>query len=324
MHRFLLRVSVWLFFAALIVGAPFTGARGQQTSSLNVTPAAGPNRPANVPDGYVVTPFGYFHASCVQGLAKGERMLTDGRIQRADGAIKAKVAACNSPHYLRSGVAANASATGATPEIDGWVEDANATTGSVTQSYGALIATWTVPSQPTADDGQVLYFFPGLEDINGVQSILQPVLGWYRGQWTLASWNCCLDGIVTHSPAVAVAPGDQVYGSMTNSCTPGALSCAAWNVLSVDLSTGESTTLEGTPSNGQTFNWAFGGVLEAYYVNRCEDYPPDHRLAFEQVILFDQNLKPVPKVKWTDSVGSATPQCHYNLAATYHKVTVWY
>jgi len=182
------------------------------------------------------------------------------------------------------------------PEINGWVESASITTGSPTKSYGALIATWTVPSQPYRDDGQVLYLFPGFEDINGTQSILQPVLGWYQGRWTIASWNCCLNGIVTNSPTVGVSTGDKIYGSITNSCPPGTRACAAWSVLSVDLSTGGSTTLGGTPSNGQVFNWAFGGVLEAYYVNSCDDYPSsDRQLTFEQVIVFDQNLHPLAR-----------------------------
>ena len=39
---------------------------------------------ATVPDGYVATPFGYFHHSCVRSLAKGEKLLPDGRVQHAD------------------------------------------------------------------------------------------------------------------------------------------------------------------------------------------------------------------------------------------------
>ena len=36
---------------------------------------AGPNRPPLVPEEYVVTPFGYFHPSCVVHLAEGEELL---------------------------------------------------------------------------------------------------------------------------------------------------------------------------------------------------------------------------------------------------------
>jgi DNA-binding transcriptional regulator of glucitol operon len=296
----------------------------QQAGSLNVHPAAGPNRPPNVPDGYVITPFGYFHASCVQSLAKGERLLADGRLQHADGNIEPNVAVCNYPHYTRGGIPLTAETNNA-PEINGWIESASITTGSATKSYGALIAVWTVPPQPSANDGQVLYFFPGFEDINNVQSILQPVLAWFQKEWTLASWNCCLNGITTNSPAVGVTPGDKIYGSVTSSCPPGTLSCATWNVLSLDLSTGESTTLSNTPSDGQVFNWAFGGVLEPYYVIKCDDYPPNRQLDFDAITVFNQDLHPVSSPKWTGSANStATPQCGYAVKETPHEVTLDY
>src|ERR1035441_2122355 len=82
---------------AIVFGVALAGALGevafsqvlasytQQASSLNMLPVAGQNRPATVPEGYVITPFGYFHPSCVQSLAKGERLLADGRVQHADG-----------------------------------------------------------------------------------------------------------------------------------------------------------------------------------------------------------------------------------------------
>jgi hypothetical protein len=36
---------------------------------------AGAHRPGNVPAGYVVTPFGYFHPSCVQSIAEDDALL---------------------------------------------------------------------------------------------------------------------------------------------------------------------------------------------------------------------------------------------------------
>ena len=273
----------------------FQPARAQTETSLhNTAPIAGPNRPATVPDGYVITPAGYFHSSCVRSLTKGERLLSDGRVQHNDGTVDQEAAVCAYPHYSPAGnkmgssasnksaqEAANTMATMA-PVINGYLLDANATTGSATTSYGALIARWTVPPQPTANDGQVLFFFPGFEDIDAVDSILQPVLGWYGspGQWTIASWNCCLNGIITNSPAVNVSPGDRIYGSITSTCIAGTLSCATWNVLTLDLSTGDSTTLGDTPSDGQIFNWAFGGVLEVDNIVSCDDFPPNGQLTF--------------------------------------------
>jgi hypothetical protein len=309
----------------------------QQVDPSSLPAAGGPNRPANVPGEYVITPFGYFHPSCVRSLVKGERQMRDGSVQHADGTIE-PVAACGYPHYMRGGIrtkAGNARTTtpneGNTestpsPTFSGWVESASINTGSPAQSYGGMIGTWTVPPQPAADDGQVLYFFLGFEDINHVESIIQPVLGWYQGHWTIASWNCCINGVVMNSPFVNVSSGDEIYGSVTSSCPAGTLSCATWNVLTLDMSTGESTTLGNTPSAGQVFNWAFGGVLEVYYVNTCDDYPSDGRLSFERIRVFDQNLHPVSDPKWSEATAPSTlqPQCGYEVEPARRIVTLEY
>ncbi len=299
----------------------FTQSLGGAVGAL---PLAGPNRPANVPSGYAVTPFGYFHPSCVRRLAKGERLLSDGRVQHADGTAENSAAACSYPTYTAAGLP-KAESFANLPQVNGWIENANITTGSASISYGALIATWTVPPHPSADDGQTLFFFPGFEDINDTQSILQPVLQWFHKQWSIASWNCCLGGIITESPAVNVSPDDEVYGSITSNCPPGTLSCDAWNVLSLDLSTGDSTTLSSTPSDGQIFNWAFGGVMEPYSVASCEDYPPNHRITFRHIRLFDQFLNPIADPEWTEVANSSQkPHCQYDTDARAHEVSLGY
>lgn len=325
--------------AFCLAGTAFAGALGQLASPSALAgdsqpavpinlPAARPNHAPKVPEGYVITPFGYFHPSCVQSLTRGERLTAEGRLQHADGTVEANVAVCNYQRYTPSGEPATASTgNGAAtlPEASGWIENASITTGSATKSYGALIALWTVPPQPTNNDGQTLYFFPGFEDINAVQSILQPVLGWYGGHWTIASWNCCLNNIVTESPAVNVAAGDEIYGSITSACSPGTLSCATWNVLSLDMSTGESTTLASTPSDGQVFNWAFGGVMEPYYIVSCKDYPPNSQVTFNDVTVFDQNLRPVSNPKWSGTSNTTqTPQCHYGVKPKLDEITLDY
>ncbi len=335
-------LSIRVLVAVSVFGVAFAGALGQlagdspQVSSRNVPPLAGPNRPANVPDGYVITPFGYFHPSCVQSLAKGERLLADGRIQHADGTAEEKVAVCNFPRYTPAGIPVNASTAQISPPqanrpggnasaaASGWIEQESITTGSATQSYGSLIAAWTVPPQPLANDGQTLFFFPGFEDINNTESILQPVLQWFDRQWAIASWNCCLNNITTESPVVNVSPGDEIYGSITSTCPPGTLSCPTWNVLSLDFSTGESTTLSDTPSQGQRFNWAFAGVLEPYSVITCDDYPPNRQTTFENET-FDEYLHPIANPRWGGSANTTqTPQCNYGVKATAHAATLSY
>jgi len=286
---------------------------------------AGPNRPAGVPDGYVITPFGYFHPSCVLQLAEAENLLADGRvIQHADGSIE-DVAACEYPRYTASGEIVTAGAQ--PPAIShSWIESAGATTST---SYGALMATWTVPPGPTTNDGQTVYFFPGLEDIDDVVSILQPVLGWnadFADAWGIASWNCCPSGITVESTPVRVKSGNEIKGTIRDACSAGTLSCSKWKVTSEDVSTGRSTTLNNTPSEGQTFNWAFAGALEVYNVVQCSDYPSNGSLTFSSVALYDYNFARITNPGWLINIWASglTPQCGYGGPVAPTKVTLDY
>jgi hypothetical protein len=263
---------------------------------------AGPNRPGNVPAGYVITPFGYFHPSCVQSIAEGEALLANGQVQHSDGSVSGKIN-CNYQRYSADGTPGVATQNQPNPELSGWVENANFT-APPNDSFSALFARSRVPSQPRAQDGQVLFLFPGLEDINNVQSILQPVITWSAGLWTVSNWNCCLSGITTQSTPMEVRPGDEIVSSITGDCLPEKRPCASWNIFSLDTRNGNSTTLAKTPSDGQVFNWAFGGVLEPYYVVSCDDYPRDLHETY-QVIVFDERFVPILDPKWTVS-GNTT------------------
>ncbi len=66
---------------------------------LNAQIAATTNRPASVPSDYVITPFGYFHPSCVREIKEGETVLADGRIRFNDGTEEAAAPFCNFPRY---------------------------------------------------------------------------------------------------------------------------------------------------------------------------------------------------------------------------------
>jgi hypothetical protein len=143
-----------------------------------------------------------------------------------------------------------------------WVEDASTTTSS---SYAYLYAYWTVPPAPSTNDGRTVFLFPGMEDYQDVVTIIQPVLGWnsdYRSAWGIASWNCCTSGITYESTPTRVNSGDTIYGYMIDTCPSGTLSCPTWDIVAVDVTLVTSSALLFTSSLGQTFNWAFAGVLE--------------------------------------------------------------
>jgi len=292
----------------------------------------GPNRPASVPGDYVITPFGYFHPSCVREIREGETLLADGRIRYQDGMEEANTPYCNYPRYTASGELVNEGATGVKrPFISWtWIEDAEVSTNT---SYGKIVATWTVPATPQSNDGQTLYFFPGFMDLENTQLIIQPVLGWNDGQygvgpWNIASWNCCPSGTANYSTPVTVSPGDTIQGTIKGTCKAGTQSCSKWNITTKDVTTRKSTTLRNTPSEGQTFDWAQSGVLEVYYIDQCSDYPPDGSITFSKVKLFDYNFKRIRKPAWAAwygvTPGQTTPWCNYNVTDTATSVTLSY
>jgi len=293
---------------------------------------AGANWPPQVPEDFVITPFGYFHPSCVLRIEEGDTLLADGRVRHADGMVDANVPVCNYPHYTPAGVLVPTDVRAASgaykPIIRGWLEYVSATTST---SYGEITATWTVPPQPATNDGQILFFFPGLEDINDVISILQPVLQFGQSAagggnyWAVASWNCCITGVAWYSPLLKVSPGDTILGEIIPMCKKGLEYCANWKVISEDETTGKKRTLSKTPAEGQVWNWGFGAVLEVYRVQQCSDFPANNSIVFT-VQLYDQNRNLIANPGWTGTpAGSGTsPWCNYDLSVTSTQETLEY
>src|SRR5208337_827034 len=210
--------------AAVSVVSFMTAAQAQQL--------AGSKRPAAVPADFVVTPFGFFHPSCVNHLAKGDVFRQDeGAIQRANGTYET-IRECAYPHFEADGtkVVGDVRPTGdgkSEPPYIGhsWIEYASIST---TANYGQILSEWDVPPAPNSNDGQVVYLFNGLEQSSGDVTIIQPVLGWnadYGSAWSIASWNCCKSGTVQEATPAPVNPGDHLVGWVYNNCSAGTTKC---------------------------------------------------------------------------------------------------
>ncbi|MGH8213072.1 MAG: hypothetical protein ACRESC_06475 [Gammaproteobacteria bacterium] len=277
------------------------------------------NAPRNIPSDYVVTPDGYFHPSCVDTVAPDESLDAYGNIINASGIVR-HLTPCAYPHYAPNGERLQGDAlprvsrfaTSASPTINGWV-----VTGQypvqATSSASYLSAEMGVPAPPPVQSGQVIYFFPGLEDFENVVTIVQPVLAWNGfndNGWTIASWNCCRNGRALHSAPVAVSTGDTILGRMKGvRCASG--SCALWSILSSDVTSGESTTLN-TSSYGQVFDWIFGGVLEAYGVSQCGHFPNATTEDFTGISVKHGNRPFTPP--WQQMLIANSPACGYSAA----------
>jgi len=296
----------------------------------------GSNRPATVPSDYVITPFGYFHPSCVRQVNLGETVLGDGRLRFEDGTEETVAPFCSFPRYTPTGELVVVGSANPKPlEISwSWIESGQVATST---TYDAVTATWTVPQTPTTDDGQTLFLFPALCHNHltppNEEPIIQPVLGWNDGQdagpWNITSWNCCPSGMAWQSTPVTVNPGDQIQGMVVTGC--GALEvteCSKWRITTQDVTTGGSTTLNITYPSLENFPWAQSGVLEVYSIYQCSDYPPDGSITFSNVALFDNHFRRITSPGWSPELfvtqGQTTPWCNYGVTVTDTSVTLTY
>lgn len=207
-----------------------------------------------------------------------------------------------------------------------WVIDASVTTtsspGRFYKSFGFLYGEWSVPPAPASNDGQTLYYFNGMEQLNDVVTIIQPVLGWnsdFASAWGIASWNCCEKGTTVEATPVQVNSGDTILGYMFDTCATGTKSCASWDIVTWDLQNDQYSELLMSPSSGQTFTWAFAGVLEVYNIVQCSDYPNppngtsggSHAISFNDTALYDAEFVQVDP-RWSVYVTPGlSPQCGY-------------
>ena len=276
---------------------------------------AGAKRPAAVPADYLITPFGYFHSSCVKHLAKGDEVRQDEKAIRHANGVSDNIQACAFPHFKADGTKIVGDERGVKDPSIGhaWVEYGSTTTST---SFSYLYAYWNVPPAPSTNDGQTIYLFPGMEDYADVVTIIQPVLGWnsdYASAWGIASWNCCVLGTVYEAPPTRVTSGDVILGYMFDTCASGTLSCPTWDIVTYDMDSGAYSELLNTSSFGQTFNWAFAGALEVYNVVQCGDYPSSGFTSFYNLGLYNYKWQKLANPAWsvTKLSSGLTPQCGY-------------
>jgi hypothetical protein len=274
--------------------------------------------PPGVPDDYEITPNGYFDSSCIQRIEGSDTVLDDNSVKHADGSIT-PAPVCTKPHYLRDGTRVEADqppflrkSTTAAPPLSsghGWVE----TEFTAPTPVSVLYTTWQVPNAPYYQAGQTIHLFPGLEP-NSESFILQTVLSFngffgetssgvnLANKWTIASWDCCLNGVQWYSTPLIVSPGQTIYGEMyttvdgshysTGYCTKAGV-CPNWNVVTYTDSAATELPVRG---NTQPMDYVFGGALEEYYVDNCAEYPDQYWIAFNEPLVYS--------TKGSDNIGT--------------------
>jgi len=157
---------------------------------------------------------------------------------------------------------------------NGWVEAAQWDTALKSgDNIDFLYGYWTVPSAPE-NDGALIFLFNGVEP-SPSGWIMQPVLqygdnGHFGGDyWVLASWLVHSNTDFYVSTPINVNPGDTIEGALWQTASGKTL---GYRVDASDQTTGQNSTLKLT-STGYQWIWAYAGVLEAYRVTSCSQFP---------------------------------------------------
>jgi hypothetical protein len=166
------------------------------------------------------------------------------------------------------------------PTGNGWVEDSNWVTPLKKKDNIEWIqGKWQVPWAPKST-GATIFLFNGVEPKSG-SWIMQPVLQYGPSHagggnyWTMASW--LVGSSVYVSSLTAVHAGDQLVG--TTDETSVASGKLEYLIDAYDATSGADSNLT-VHSKGIQWGWAFEGVLEAYNLTKCSDFPASGKTRF--------------------------------------------
>eukprot|EP01084_Bolivina_argentea_P123692 219191_1 len=177
-----------------------------------------------VPEGMVATPHGIRPIQCVHEVKDNNhiiRPLTDGVLVEYPGLQTEEwfpeLPECveNMKQLQAQRAERSLNLTNGGWEIYGGYNTKNA--------MGNFSAKYIVPNESPQNDGQILYYFLGMQD-NGENNltIIQPCIGYcpaaggcgsaygnYAG-WSMSSWNCCPSGETHYGKGVKLEPGVTV------------------------------------------------------------------------------------------------------------------
>jgi hypothetical protein len=274
-------------------------------------------------EGYVTTPGGLVHRSCMYELAEDEHVDDHRAIVGPDGSVRRQMAPCQYPRKAIPALQAQSELDPVQPPADsGWIENASYVSSHPVMDYSA---TFTVPSAPSKYASQLIYLFPGLVNTLGVTEIIQPVLqygnnGAFGGKyWCLANWWVTANESL-HTTCRKLTVGEAIRGRMVRTTSCSSAGCI-WNISSYN--TKNQTKLTLSVRTERTFDWIFAGVLEAYNVTACAQYPASYD-KFYNFSIKDSTNTVVTGEDWVGVVETHPTTCGKKVVATTTQVNLYY
>ncbi|AKB19204.1 MULTISPECIES: hypothetical protein [unclassified Methanosarcina] len=182
------------------------------------------------------------------------------------------------------------------PAFDGWIEysvDRNIDDLSMFRAY------WTVPSEPSNPDDDVVDFLFNAIEPYGESGIIQPVLEWNQAgsdRWTGASWSGA-NGVFFHSSRINVDVGDTIEGLMLWDDYHN-----RWYIGFEDVTDNNLVYIYSTDADDT--NLDVFTTLETYNVDDNADLPSD--TTFYNMLFKDTDDNTVT-VSWDERYGSGIP-----------------
>ena len=173
--------------------------------------------------------------------------------------------------------------------VNGWVEASQWEVSLKSPDNIDELAGYMHVPPPPQNSGALVYLFNGIEPAGG-NWIIQPVLQWgdnggFGGDYyVMASWlvGPTGSGIVLVSDPINVNVGDWIVGvTEQNGVTDTTLS---YDTNAEDNATNPATSsvLKVTVSTSLHWVWGYAGVLEAYNVTSCSQFPSNNVSDFYQ------------------------------------------
>jgi len=267
---------------------------------------------------YRRTPYGWIHPDCVHRIPSGTHLeeLSNGRLEvhYPDG-IKTELPTCKYPYIIGDKgempsplSSSRRSDSVPSPNVGhGWQAY---TTFQYPKGMNTFLGTFTIPNKPAQEPG-ILYIFTGLQNINWIPEpntppptqpfdIIQPVLEYTAGSWTVASWYVTLQQGYTESTPIPVVPGQSIFGNMTKLTSDG-----TWYIGSTVSQTTKTTQVTIKKHILISQPWAYT-ALEVYSVSNCKQYPTNS-INFTAMAITDNNNKPLTP-QWAAHIGQE-PAC---------------
>eukprot|EP00128_Syssomonas_multiformis_P005494 Colp12_sorted_trinity150504_noHs@33154 len=254
---------------------------------------------AHTPEGYVLTPSGYIHKSCVHDL--GEVRVEEHKLKAQHNIVHLangdQIEHDPCPYAMIPFKKDELFKTkvDAISYYSGWI---SYTGYQHTAEYGGMTSQWTVPAAPKSPVPLLttLFFFNGMEEqLHNTSVIIQPVLQYGHSgcgggsKWTFASYIVSGAGRAYCGKMYGAQTGDVIQGDMNRQGR-------TWTVVTKNLRTNQVSTVSSSSLKPLLFSCNVMEVIRAY---SCGAYPADNGLAFKNVHVYDEEMKEIDmRGKW--------------------------